>query len=157
MVMEYVKGGELFDYIVEKGRLGEDEARHFFQQVWPLPTCAFTEMATLSLLSVSNAETSAGIRTLQAQVAFVAHTLMYVYPVMQQNVAQLRKRKGTRADHLWARVLPPEHGRASGPQAREPAVGRQVAHQARGLWPEQHDARWPLPQNVLWLAKLRCA
>lgn len=25
--------GELFDYIVEKGRLLEDEARHFFQQV----------------------------------------------------------------------------------------------------------------------------
>jgi len=25
--------GELFDYIVEKGRLGENEARHFFQQI----------------------------------------------------------------------------------------------------------------------------
>ena len=25
--------GELFDYIVEKGRLMEDEARHFFQQI----------------------------------------------------------------------------------------------------------------------------
>lgn len=25
--------GELFDYIVEKGRLVEDEARHFFQQI----------------------------------------------------------------------------------------------------------------------------
>lgn len=33
VVMEYVKSGELFDYIVEKGRLQEDEARHFFQQV----------------------------------------------------------------------------------------------------------------------------
>mmetsp|Transcript_30867 Transcript_30867/g.76776 ORF Transcript_30867/g.76776 Transcript_30867/m.76776 type:complete len:291 (-) Transcript_30867:2-874(-) len=33
VVMEYVKGGELFDYIVEKGRLGENEARHFFQQI----------------------------------------------------------------------------------------------------------------------------
>ncbi|XP_073270565.1 SNF1-related protein kinase catalytic subunit alpha KIN10-like isoform X2 [Primulina huaijiensis] len=31
--MEYVKRGELFDYIVEKGRLAEDEARHFFQQI----------------------------------------------------------------------------------------------------------------------------
>ena len=27
------KGGELFDHIVEKGRLPEDEARHFFQQI----------------------------------------------------------------------------------------------------------------------------
>ena len=33
VVMEYVKSGELFDYIVEKGRLQEEEARHFFQQV----------------------------------------------------------------------------------------------------------------------------
>jgi 5'-AMP-activated protein kinase catalytic alpha subunit len=35
VVMEYVKDGELFDYIVEKGRLHEEEARSFFQQVCP--------------------------------------------------------------------------------------------------------------------------
>lgn len=34
LVMEYVNSGELFDYIVEKGRLQEDEARNFFQQVY---------------------------------------------------------------------------------------------------------------------------
>jgi len=33
VVMEYVKSGELFDYIVEKGRLGEAEALRFFQQI----------------------------------------------------------------------------------------------------------------------------
>ncbi|CAM6041827.1 unnamed protein product [Sphagnum compactum] len=33
VVMEYVKSGELFDYIVEKGRLVEEEARRFFQQI----------------------------------------------------------------------------------------------------------------------------
>ncbi|PKA66206.1 SNF1-related protein kinase catalytic subunit alpha KIN10 [Apostasia shenzhenica] len=33
VVMEYVKSGELFDYIVEKGRLQENEARRFFQQI----------------------------------------------------------------------------------------------------------------------------
>lgn len=33
VVMEYVKSGELFDYIVEKGRLQEAEARRFFQQI----------------------------------------------------------------------------------------------------------------------------
>ncbi|XP_038892877.1 SNF1-related protein kinase catalytic subunit alpha KIN10-like isoform X1 [Benincasa hispida] len=33
VVMEYVKSGELFDYIVEKGRLKEDEARRIFQQI----------------------------------------------------------------------------------------------------------------------------
>jgi serine/threonine protein kinase len=32
--MEYCKYGELFDYIVEKGRLQEDEARRIFQQVF---------------------------------------------------------------------------------------------------------------------------
>lgn len=37
VVMEYVKSGELFDYIVEKGRLQEDEARNFFQQVRVVP------------------------------------------------------------------------------------------------------------------------
>jgi hypothetical protein len=29
----YSQTGELFDYIVEKGRLMEDEARMFFQQI----------------------------------------------------------------------------------------------------------------------------
>ncbi|GJR09758.1 SNF1-related protein kinase catalytic subunit alpha KIN10-like protein [Tanacetum coccineum] len=33
VVMEYVKSGELFDYIVEKGRLHENEARKIFQQI----------------------------------------------------------------------------------------------------------------------------
>lgn len=33
VVMEYVRSGELFDYIVEKGRLLEDEARRYFQQI----------------------------------------------------------------------------------------------------------------------------
>ncbi|KAH7299003.1 hypothetical protein KP509_25G069200 [Ceratopteris richardii] len=32
-VMEYLNSGELFDHIVEKGRLSEDEARRFFQQI----------------------------------------------------------------------------------------------------------------------------
>lgn len=31
--MEYVSGGELFDYIVSCGRLEDDEARKFFQQI----------------------------------------------------------------------------------------------------------------------------
>ena len=33
VVMEYVSGGELFDYIVSRGRLSEEEARRIFQQV----------------------------------------------------------------------------------------------------------------------------
>nr|UXY87106.1 kin/snf1 [Cryptomonas sp.] len=33
VVTEYITGGELFDYIVEHGRLSEDEARRFFQQM----------------------------------------------------------------------------------------------------------------------------
>lgn len=33
MVIEYVSGGELFDYIVSKGRLSADEARNFFHQI----------------------------------------------------------------------------------------------------------------------------
>ncbi len=36
VVMEYVESGDLFDYIVLNGRLPEEEARHFFQQVWAL-------------------------------------------------------------------------------------------------------------------------
>jgi 5'-AMP-activated protein kinase catalytic alpha subunit len=31
--MEFVSGGELFDYIVSRGRLPPDEARHFFHQI----------------------------------------------------------------------------------------------------------------------------
>lgn len=33
LIMEYANGGELFDYIVSKGRLKEDEATRFFQQI----------------------------------------------------------------------------------------------------------------------------
>lgn len=33
MVMEYVSGGELFEYIVSKGKLSEAEARRIFQQI----------------------------------------------------------------------------------------------------------------------------
>jgi len=33
LVNEYVSGGELFDYIVSKGRLSADEARNFFHQI----------------------------------------------------------------------------------------------------------------------------
>lgn len=33
MIMEYVAGGELFEYIVKKGKLQEHEARRFFQQI----------------------------------------------------------------------------------------------------------------------------
>eukprot|EP00929_Paragymnodinium_shiwhaense_P098576 TRINITY_DN60038_c0_g1_i1.p1 TRINITY_DN60038_c0_g1~~TRINITY_DN60038_c0_g1_i1.p1 ORF type:complete len:504 (+),score=94.67 TRINITY_DN60038_c0_g1_i1:179-1690(+) len=33
MIMEYVSGGELFDHIVHRLRLREDEARRFFQQI----------------------------------------------------------------------------------------------------------------------------
>lgn len=33
MFLEYVSGGELFEMIVEKGKLEEDEARRFFQQI----------------------------------------------------------------------------------------------------------------------------
>lgn len=31
--MEYVEGGELFDYLVRRKRLHADEARHYFQQI----------------------------------------------------------------------------------------------------------------------------
>lgn len=33
LIMEYCDGGELFDYIVEKEKLSENEARKFFQQI----------------------------------------------------------------------------------------------------------------------------
>lgn len=33
MVLEYVPNGELFDYILKKNRLSEDEARKFFRQL----------------------------------------------------------------------------------------------------------------------------
>lgn len=31
--MEYVEGGEVFDFLVSRGRLPPDEALHFFQQI----------------------------------------------------------------------------------------------------------------------------
>ena len=33
MIMEYAEGGELFNYIIEKGCLTEDESRYIFHQI----------------------------------------------------------------------------------------------------------------------------
>jgi serine/threonine protein kinase len=33
LVLEYVQGGELFEYLVSQGRLSEQEARKYFQQI----------------------------------------------------------------------------------------------------------------------------
>lgn len=33
MVMEYASGGELYEYVQERQRLSEQEARHFFRQI----------------------------------------------------------------------------------------------------------------------------
>ena len=33
LVLEHVPGGELFDYLVKKGRLTPKEARRFFRQI----------------------------------------------------------------------------------------------------------------------------
>jgi len=33
MIMEYAEGGELFNYIIDKGNLSEDESRYIFQQM----------------------------------------------------------------------------------------------------------------------------
>jgi serine/threonine protein kinase len=33
LILEHVEGGELFDYLVSKGRLTEVEALGFFQQI----------------------------------------------------------------------------------------------------------------------------
>lgn len=51
VVMEYVKSGELFDYIVEKGRLQEDEGRAFFQQVIYQLFSAYVSQSLSSLSS----------------------------------------------------------------------------------------------------------
>lgn len=44
LVMEYMSSGELFDYITENGRLPEDEARHFFQQIISGVECCHLHM-----------------------------------------------------------------------------------------------------------------
>ncbi|KAI9261070.1 kinase-like domain-containing protein [Sporodiniella umbellata] len=33
LVLEYIEGGELFDYLISQGRLNEEEARKYFQQI----------------------------------------------------------------------------------------------------------------------------
>nr|XP_029124129.1 SNF1-related protein kinase catalytic subunit alpha KIN10 isoform X4 [Elaeis guineensis] len=40
VVMEYMNHGGLYDYVIERGRLKEDEARHIFRQIiWGLEFC----------------------------------------------------------------------------------------------------------------------
>jgi serine/threonine protein kinase len=33
LVLEYIEGGELFDYLVKKGKLEEEEAAKYFRQI----------------------------------------------------------------------------------------------------------------------------
>jgi hypothetical protein len=54
VVMEYVKSGELFDYIVEKGRLQEDEARSFFQQVYFLLFCVLEKLILVRVFKLTS-------------------------------------------------------------------------------------------------------
>ncbi|GFH13668.1 non-specific serine/threonine protein kinase [Haematococcus lacustris] len=63
VVMEYVKTGELFDYIVEKGRLLEDEARHFFQQAASHRHAA----GQLSYLAGAAEQVAAAARSMRAE------------------------------------------------------------------------------------------
>ncbi|CAL5356694.1 unnamed protein product [Camellia sinensis] len=44
VVMEYMNSGDLFDYITENGRVQEDEARHFFQQIISGVECCHLHM-----------------------------------------------------------------------------------------------------------------
>ena len=41
VVTEYLPGGELFDYIVQRGKLQESDARKFFQQVCTVSASSF--------------------------------------------------------------------------------------------------------------------
>ena len=52
-----LQAGELFDYIVEKGRLLEDEARHFFQQIVSGVEYCHRNMVSCCLASVAAATT----------------------------------------------------------------------------------------------------
>lgn len=48
MVMEYVAGGELFDYIVSHGRIKEKDARKFIRQVGFLSVFLLTSLTFCS-------------------------------------------------------------------------------------------------------------
>lgn len=47
MIMEYVSGGELFEYIVKNGKLKESEARRFFQQIISGEPCGMSRTMSL--------------------------------------------------------------------------------------------------------------
>ena len=91
VVMEYVKSGELFDYIVEKGRLQEEEARNFFQQVnksiWPA----------------------------RSLPVFPSCTHMCVYFVFENVSRSLQSGDTLKTDNFWCGVLPQEYGGSSRP------------------------------------------
>lgn len=50
LVMEYVPNGELFDYICNKGKLDEKEARTFFQQIISGVDCCHRSKAGFNVL-----------------------------------------------------------------------------------------------------------
>lgn len=60
------QSGELFDYIVEKGRLLEDEARHFFQQVPLFALTGFCQTLKSAYALICGSVASAAFRHLPA-------------------------------------------------------------------------------------------
>ncbi|XP_059668280.1 SNF1-related protein kinase catalytic subunit alpha KIN10-like isoform X2 [Cornus florida] len=54
VVMEYINSGDLYDYTTVRGRLSEDEARHFFQQIISGVECCHLHMVVHRDLKLEN-------------------------------------------------------------------------------------------------------
>jgi hypothetical protein len=129
---------------VEKGRLLEDEARHFFQQI-----VSGVEYCHRNMVSTPLALEIAAMNGLlcggQMNVSYcqAMQVSMRACTLAQQSAKAMA-------------ILLTCAGGTQRPEAGEPAPGYQQQCENRRLWTQQCHARWPLPEDQLRVAQLRC-
>ncbi|KAG0484984.1 hypothetical protein HPP92_009063 [Vanilla planifolia] len=142
VVMEYVKSGELFDYIVEKGKLNEEEARRFFQQIISGVEYCHRNMVVHRDLKPENllldSKCNGGLYTLPSHLSPLARDLiprmLVVDPMKRMTIREIR-------EHPWFQAQLPRYLAVSPPDTMQQAkkIDEEILQQVVKMGFEKHQ------------------